>query len=63
MSKAGGSKQQSSELTRLAQAIEANTQAVLKVIEINSALLHALAEMEEGQEEIEPSHYMDGKRV
>lgn len=63
MNKAGASEQQSSELLKLAQAIEANTQAVLKVIEINSALLHALAEMEEGQEEIEPQHYMDGKRI
>lgn len=63
MSKAGVSEQQSTELTRLTQAIEANTAATLKVIEINSALLHALAEMEEGQEEIEPSHYMDGKRI
>lgn len=64
MSKADASEQQSSELLRLTQAIEANTAAVLKVIEINSTLLQALADLEEEQvEDIEPSHYMDGRKV
>lgn len=50
-------------LTRLAEAMRAQTAAITMLAESNQALIQAMGQSEEADSDQMPTHYMNGRRI